>query len=597
MGSICMDGSGNIGLAYNVTSPDSYVGVRFTGRRFDDPLGEMTIEEYVITEGSNAIFAGGRFGDYAHMSIDPIDDKTFWFTTEYANGDDGGDVNTSITAFSIQLDTTDIGPSAIITPQNGAALSDAETITIEVKNLGLDTQQVFQVGYIFENEPPVIDSVSFLLFPDSIYQHTFMRTVNMSALGDYAFKIFTNLENDAAIFNDTLTATISNLPNTDAAISTILGLDGVICTDSIPANIVLSNKGVAILNTTTITISLNGSDYQTINWTGNLEMGANDTIPVTLIGLSEAINQLSVTSSLPNQVTDEVPTNDTVTKGFTILFDGVSVFLNLTLDDFPEETTWEITDSTGTILHNGGPYNQPGDLINEELCLSENGCYTFTIFDAVQDGLCCSFGLGSYNLTNAAGELLIAGNGRFAAREATDFCPVFTCRLEGDISISAASTPNSADGVLFLTPENGSDPIQYSIDGGTTFQSGRIFNDLPSGVYQVVIKDGNDCVYEEDIMVDFTTSTKELEPSYDITVFPNPTDGVMNLQVSGVNHDDVFLDLEIYNALGKRMHHTNLTKYGDRYIGQVSLYHYPAGTYFIRFVNEEMARMLRVVRK
>ncbi len=596
MGSICMDGAGNIGLAYNVTSPDSYVGVRFTGRKTTDPLGEMTIDEYIIAEGSNSIFSGGRFGDYAHMSIDPTDDKTFWFTTEYANGDDGGDVNTSITAFSIQLDTTDIGPASLVAPQNSADLSDTETITIEVANLGLDTQQVFQVGYIFENEPPIIESVNYLLLPDSTYEHTFSTTVNMSEIGAYSFKIFTNLENDKVIFNDTLTTTVSNLPNTDAAILTILGLDNVICSDSIQANIVLTNKGEDILNTTTIAISLNGTDYQTINWTGSLAVGANDTIPIVIEGLSQATNQIDITSSLPNQIADEVPENDSFTKAFNIIFDGVSVFINLTLDEFPEETTWEVTDATGAILYAGGPYRSSGEIV-EELCLSESGCFTFTIFDALEDGICCGYGFGSYNVTNAAGEILIAKNGDFAAREVSEFCPVFTCRLGGNISTSTASTTDAADGLIFVTATNGSAPIQYSIDGGVTFQNNRIFNGLSSGLYQVYIKDSNDCVYEEEIMVDFLTSTKDLEPTYSITVFPNPTDGVLNLQVSGVNHGDVYLDLEIYNAVGKRMHNTNLTKYGDHYIGQVSLYHYPAGTYFIRLVNEDIARILSVIRK
>ncbi len=596
MGSICMDGAGNIGLAYNVTSPDSYVGVRFTGRKATDPLGEMTIDEYVIAEGSNTIFSGGRFGDYAHMSIDPTDDKTFWFTTEYANGDDGGDVNTSITAFSIQLDTTDIGPTALITPKNNADLSDAEVIRIEVANLGLDTQQVFQVGYIFENELPIIESVNFLLFPDSTYEHTFTPTVNMSTLGDYSFKIFTSLANDEAIFNDTLVTTISNLPNTDAAISAILGLDNLICSDTILANIILTNKGADTLNTTTLEVTLNNTNYQTINWTGNLPMGENDTIPLTIIGLSEAVNQVSITSLQPNQVADEVAENDTFTRTFNILFDGTSVFINLDLDEFPEETTWEVTDSTGRILYAGGPYRSSGEVI-EEICLSESSCFTFTIFDALEDGICCGYGFGSYNVTNAAGEILIASDGDFAAREVFEFCPVFTCRLGADISISTASNPNSTDGLIFITATNGSAPIQYSIDGGVTFQDNRIFNNLVSGLYQVYIKDSNDCVYQEEIMVDFITSTKELEPTYRITVFPNPTDGVLNLEVSGVNHSDVYLDVEIFNAVGQRMHNTNLTKYGDSYIGKVSLYHYPAGTYLIRLVNEDIARILRVVRK
>ncbi|NNF22376.1 MAG: hypothetical protein HKN67_10555, partial [Saprospiraceae bacterium] len=86
MGSICMDKNGNIGLAYNVTSDTTYIGIRATGRRASDPLGIMTIDEIIVAEGENPIISGTRFGDYAHMSIDPVDDRTFWYTTEYAKG-------------------------------------------------------------------------------------------------------------------------------------------------------------------------------------------------------------------------------------------------------------------------------------------------------------------------------------------------------------------------------------------------------------------------------------------------------------------------------------------------------------------------------
>jgi uncharacterized protein (DUF2141 family) len=44
---------------------------------------------------------------------------------------------------------------------------------------------------------------------------------------------------------------------------------------------------------------------------------------------------------------------------------------------------------------------------------------------------------------------------------------------------------------MVLLPLTGA--IQYSIDNGATFQAGNIFNNLPAGVYQVVIQDANGC--------------------------------------------------------------------------------------------------------
>ena len=65
MSSIAIDKFGNIALGYNVSSLDMYVGLRYTGRLANDPLGEMTFEEFNVVDGLGAINNGGRFGDYA----------------------------------------------------------------------------------------------------------------------------------------------------------------------------------------------------------------------------------------------------------------------------------------------------------------------------------------------------------------------------------------------------------------------------------------------------------------------------------------------------------------------------------------------------
>lgn len=98
MGSVAMDIHGNIGLAYNFAGPDNYVGLRFTGRFVDDPLNQMTVNEQVAIEGGGSQTGFNRFGDYGQMTMDPVDDRTFWFTGEYLGS--GGSVKTRIFSFS-----------------------------------------------------------------------------------------------------------------------------------------------------------------------------------------------------------------------------------------------------------------------------------------------------------------------------------------------------------------------------------------------------------------------------------------------------------------------------------------------------------------
>jgi PKD repeat protein len=97
MPSICISASGNIGLAYNVSSGTVFPGLRYTGRKSCDPLGTMTEPETVIIAGS-AANGSNRYGDYNSMGLDPEDGETFWFTGKY-NVNSGW--STRIAAFNI----------------------------------------------------------------------------------------------------------------------------------------------------------------------------------------------------------------------------------------------------------------------------------------------------------------------------------------------------------------------------------------------------------------------------------------------------------------------------------------------------------------
>jgi hypothetical protein len=84
MGSIAMDGNGNIALGYSVSSTTVYPSIRYAGRLSSDPLGTLPQGEGVIVGGSGyQTHSSGRWGDYSMMAVDPVDDCTFWYTQEY----------------------------------------------------------------------------------------------------------------------------------------------------------------------------------------------------------------------------------------------------------------------------------------------------------------------------------------------------------------------------------------------------------------------------------------------------------------------------------------------------------------------------------
>jgi len=97
------------------------------------------------------------------------------------------------------------------------------------------------------------------------------------------------------------------------------------------------------------------------------------------------------------------------------------VTVSITLDNYPEETAWTIVNSGGSTVASGGTYgSQPdGSTVNIEACLVD-GCYDFTITDAYGDGICCSYGNGSY--TVSSGGSTLASGGAFGSSETTNIC-------------------------------------------------------------------------------------------------------------------------------------------------------------------------------
>ena len=97
------------------------------------------------------------------------------------------------------------------------------------------------------------------------------------------------------------------------------------------------------------------------------------------------------------------------------------VVITITLDNYPEETSWTITNSNGSTVASGGTYgSQPdGSTVTISECLVD-GCYDFTINDTYGDGICCAYGNGSYTVTSGGNTL--ASGGSFTSSETTNFC-------------------------------------------------------------------------------------------------------------------------------------------------------------------------------
>lgn len=256
-GSIAMDVSGNIGLGYTVVSATQVPSIRYTGRMFFDPLGEMTVEEEIIEAGSQNNPAV-RYGDYAQLTIDPTDEKTFWHTGEYFASGTRKDV---VGAFKIAPNfAKDVGIVSLDTPSD-AILSDSEPITITVRNFGVDTVIDIPVSYQI-NEGSLINDTIIGSFPaGSVAQYTFVELADLSVVGEtYSITTSTAFEEDENHLNDTLIVQVTNLETNDLGITGIISpVSGIDLSETESITVIINNFGGEAQSDFDVSYSLNGA--------------------------------------------------------------------------------------------------------------------------------------------------------------------------------------------------------------------------------------------------------------------------------------------------------------------------------------------------
>ncbi len=83
IGSAAQDHQGDLAVSYNFVTDAKVPSVFYTGRLAGEPAG-LFREEAALVNGSGVQKAfGWRWGDYAALTVDPVDDCTFWASGEY----------------------------------------------------------------------------------------------------------------------------------------------------------------------------------------------------------------------------------------------------------------------------------------------------------------------------------------------------------------------------------------------------------------------------------------------------------------------------------------------------------------------------------
>ncbi len=184
----------------------------------------------------------------------------------------------------------------------------------------------------------------------------------------------------------------------------------------------------------------------------------------------------------------------------------VDLIVSVTTDDFASETSWELIETgTGNSLGSRQfTFNDDFTTFTDTFCVDPAGCYDVNIADAFGDGICCTFGTGTWSVTFDGTTTVSPTGGAYGAGETIS---VGTCKrgsqaqsavTANDLKVAVYPNPSSdLTYFKFSSPEAGNMTVDvYNLQGTrmATVFNGQVdagvartvdFNatELASGVY------------------------------------------------------------------------------------------------------------------
>jgi len=292
----------------------------------------------------------------------------------------------------------------------------------------------------------------------------------------------------------------------DAGITDISSPLGSSCSSSFNPEVQLTNYGSIPLTAVNINYSVDNTNASEYSWTGNLASGASISVELPMVSASGEEHEFSAWTSLPNGASDENSSNNDHTSQF-VISSGAGLELEITVDYFGSETSWEVKDND-TVLASGGPYvnANAGGTYNESICVP-TGCYQLFFYDVYGDGM--TFTSGSYVLSDSEGNVLVEGDGEFMHEISHDFCVEEVEQGPPPTANFSASNNLGCSGVNVDFQDSSTDaPVfwNWSFPGGSpsssSIQNPQNITYSTPGTYNVTLTVGNAAGSDEQIITD-----------------------------------------------------------------------------------------------
>jgi CMP-N-acetylneuraminic acid synthetase len=151
--------------------------------------------------------------------------------------------------------------------------------------------------------------------------------------------------------------------------------------------------------------------------------------------------------------------------------------------------------------------------------------------------------------------------------------PVFTLNMLIDTTLC-----NTVGSNITVQTTGGTPPFTYQLDAQS--QASPQFTALSSGVYTVTVMDSNICTQSAIAIISCITDTKTVSEIEDIKIYPNPSTGILNIELSFII--DTNVNLTIFDALGRQVQNQTILVNSKPMIVPLDLSTAPTGVYFLQ---------------
>jgi Abnormal spindle-like microcephaly-assoc'd, ASPM-SPD-2-Hydin len=296
-----IDAAGNMAFGYSTSSSTSYPSLAVATRAVGDAAGTLGAETLVIAGKGSESKSGTsytRWGDYASMSVDPIDDTTMWFTSLYQKS--SGQFNWSTWIHAFTIGTPVPTPGISVTPSSLTFGTAGANQTITVTSSG--TADLLNVAASISGTGFSIDQASTCptTTPATLAQGTTCTViVDFAGSGSVVTGTVTVASN-AAGTAPTVALTGGTAPVASASPTSLTFANQANGTASTAQSVTLTNTGTGSLAITGAALGgTNAGDFTVTNGCGSsLAQGATCTLSVKFAPTSTPVGSKTATLTI-----------------------------------------------------------------------------------------------------------------------------------------------------------------------------------------------------------------------------------------------------------------------------------------------------------